>query len=69
MNIKKYSITIIGVVVGAIGGFAYYKFVGCNSGQCPITSNPYISTVYGAVIGGLIFDIFRKSDKNKKNEQ
>jgi len=39
------------VVLGALGGFAYYKFIGCRSGACPITSNPYISTAYGAVIG------------------
>jgi hypothetical protein len=42
---------LIGIVLGALGGFAYYKFVGCASGACPITSNPYISTIYGAVIG------------------
>ncbi len=68
MSVKKYYTTIIGAVIGAIGGFAYYKFVGCKSGQCPITSSPYISTFYGSIIGGLVFDIFRKSDKNKKNE-
>jgi hypothetical protein len=39
------------VVLGALGGLAYYKFIGCRSGTCPITSNPYISTAYGAVIG------------------
>ena len=42
---------VVGVVLGALGGFAYYRFVGCASGTCPITSNPYISTVYGALIG------------------
>ena len=41
-------------VVGAIGGFLYYRLVGCVSGACPISSNPYISTVYGGVIGTLI---------------
>ncbi len=63
MNIKKHYLSIIGIVIGAIGGFAYYHFIGCNSGQCPITSSPYISTIYGAIIGGLVFDIFRKRDK------
>jgi hypothetical protein len=38
-------------LLGAGGGFAYYLFVGCTSGTCPITSNPYISTAYGALIG------------------
>ena len=39
------------VLLGSIGGFAYYHFIGCASGTCPITSNPYISTAYGALIG------------------
>ncbi len=45
---------IIGGVVGGLLGFALYRFVGCSSGTCPITSNPWISTMAGAVIGGLI---------------
>ena len=35
-------------------GFLYYKFIGCSSGSCPITSNPMNSTLYGAVMGLLI---------------
>lgn len=37
--------------VGATGGYLYYAYVGCITGSCPITSNPYISTAYGAMIG------------------
>ena len=45
---------IIGAIVGGGLGLAYYKFVGCSSGTCPLTSNPIISTLYGAVVGALI---------------
>ncbi len=41
-----------GVALGATAGFAYYTFVGCSTGACPITSDPMISTAWGAVIGG-----------------
>lgn len=43
-----------GVVLGGLLGFACYKFVGCSTGTCPLTSNPWISTIYGAVLGVLI---------------
>lgn len=47
--------TLIGVVLGAAAGFAYYRFVGCVSGTCPITSSPVGSTLYGALLGGVLF--------------
>jgi hypothetical protein len=45
---------VIGVIVGGGLGFAYYKFVGCSTGTCPLTSNPFISTIYGMVVGALV---------------
>jgi len=51
---------LIGIVLGAIGGYIYYIEVGCATGTCPLTSNPYGSIVYGALIGYLFGDMFRK---------
>ena len=45
---------IIGVLAGGVLGFSYYKFIGCSSGTCPLTSNPYISTIYGIILGAVI---------------
>ena len=45
---------LIGAVIGGGLGFTYYKFVGCASGACPLTSNPWISTIYGGVLGVLL---------------
>jgi phage shock protein E len=47
---------IIGVVFGSLIGFLYYKFIGCASGTCRITSNPINSTLYGGLMGGLMAD-------------
>jgi len=46
--------TILPVILGAAAGYAYYHFIGCVSGACPITSNPWVSTAYGALLGFLI---------------
>jgi len=56
-------ITGIGVVVGAIAGYLYYFYIGCASGTCAITSKPFNSTLYGAAMGGLLFNMFIKSPK------
>ncbi len=61
--LKKYRLTLIGLVVGAIGGYLYYHFIGCESGSCAITSKPFNSTVYGALLGGLTINIFKKENK------
>lgn len=58
--INNNKLTIIGVVIGAIGGYLYYYYVGCASGTCPITSKPLNSTLYGALMGSLFFNIFKK---------
>ncbi len=54
---------IVFTALGALGGFLYYAFVGCTSGSCPITSNPWISTIWGAVMGYLLTGIFKPSKK------
>ncbi len=59
-TIIKNKLTIAGALLGAIGGYLYYAFVGCASGTCAITSSPTISTLYGALMGGLLFNMFEK---------
>ena len=39
---------------GAIVGLVYQRVIGCRTGTCPITSNPYISTIYGALMGFIL---------------
>jgi hypothetical protein len=48
---------VIGAVIGAALGFLYYKFIGCSTGTCPITSKPLNSTLYGAILGLLFSQV------------
>jgi Family of unknown function (DUF6132) len=65
--ITKHKLSIIGIILGAIAGFSYYYFVGCASGTCAITSRPLNSTAYGALMGALFLNIFKK--ENPKTEE
>jgi len=64
--ISKNKLVLIGILAGAIGGYLYYHFIGCATGTCPITSKPLNSTIYGAVMGGLLFSIFKKEKINSE---
>ena len=63
MTKKALLLTGIGVIIGALAGYGYYFYVGCASGTCAITSKPLNSTLYGALMGGLIFNMFVKETK------
>ena len=64
--LKKNRLTFIGLVIGAVGGFLYWKYVGCTSGTCPITSSPVNSTLWGAIMGGLLLNLFKTDSTPKK---
>lgn len=51
------------VPLGAAVGYAYYYFIGCQSGHCAIQSNPYLSTLYGAMLGGIFIFPSKKQPK------
>lgn len=65
--INKNILYIAGAVTGAVAGFLYWKFVGCVTGTCAITSKPLNSTIYFAVMGAIVFGMFKK--ENKQQEQ
>ena len=58
-------LTLTGIAVGALGGFLYWKFVGCTTGSCPITSSPVNSALWGALMGGLLLSSFKVTTKEK----
>ena len=46
---------------GGAAGYALYYYVGCATGSCAITTNPFSSVVYMAVVGILISLAFSKN--------
>ena len=54
MKIRKWIRPALFTLGGALAGLAYYHFIGCTSGTCPITSNPFGSMLYMGLIGWLI---------------
>lgn len=62
---KRNWLLFAGIVAGAVGGYLYWRFVGCETGRCPITSSPLYSSIWGATLGGLLFSAFKKDDKKK----
>ena len=49
-----------GAAAGAVAGFLYWKYVGCLTGTCAITSKPFNSTIYFALMGAMLFGFFKK---------
>ncbi len=66
MNRKLIKL-VFPVILGAVGGFLYYNFIGCN-GSCAITGNPYVSTLYGAGIGALLVNWKSGINSMRKNK-
>lgn len=58
--LKKNKLLVAGLITGSVAGYLYYYYVGCNSGTCAITSQPFNSTIYGAFVGALLFTSFKK---------
>lgn len=58
--LKRRGLLVLGLVLGALGGYLYWRYVGCASGTCPITASPWTSTAWGAAIGGLLASSFKK---------
>jgi len=60
------KLVIAGIIIGAVGGFIYWKQIGCSTGTCMITSKWHNSMAYGALMGGLLFSFFQKPVKTNK---
>jgi len=48
----------LSIAIGGAFGYGYYRLVGCRSGVCPLTSNPWTSIAYGGLMGYLLSGAF-----------
>lgn len=62
-KVKESLPNIIGMFIGAIGGFILYKFVGCSSGNCSIMSSPWLSIIFGTILGYILGSMFNIKGK------
>jgi len=59
------TINLIGMALGGIAGIIYYINSDNGIGLFPITSNPFLTVIWGALIGFLLADIFYQSIKKR----
>lgn len=66
--ISQYKLYMIGFLLGSVAGFLYWKYIGCLTGTCAITSNPFRSSIYFGIMGALLFGLFQKRKVEKPIE-
>jgi hypothetical protein len=66
--LKKRSVSVVFLFLGGLGGFLYWKLIGCSSGTCPITSKWHVSILYGMIMGWLIGDLIASFTNRKPKE-
>jgi len=64
---KRVILLAVGAFAGAVAGYFYWKFIGCNSGTCLISSKPLNSTLYFSVMGALLMNILIPSANKGSN--
>ena len=50
-KLSEYKWVIIGTLLGGIGGFFYWKEIGCITGTCPLKSQWQTMVPYGMLMG------------------
>jgi len=56
----------LGALAGGVLGYGIYRFIGCQTGACPLTSNPYIAVAIYALLGALVAGGNNKSIKKRR---
>lgn len=62
---------IFPITLGCAAGYAWWYFIGCASGSCPITSHWYTTVAYGGMVGAtfLIPPRKEKQEADRPNQR
>jgi hypothetical protein len=45
---------VLSIILGGVGGFLIYHFVGCKTNACAAAGNPYVTIITGSILGFLM---------------
>lgn len=64
---RNWLMVMLGAILGAGLGWLYWRYFGCTNG-CAITSSPLNSSLYGALMGGLLMNTFRNPAESTSDQ-
>ena len=67
-RMKRWPRPALFTLGGAVVGLGYYALVGCSTGSCAITSSPFSSVIYMALIGWLLSGVFGSGNCQKNSK-
>lgn len=66
---RKNKFALIMLIPGAIGGYLYWRYIGCTTGSCPITSVWYTSSMYGVILGFVLGNLADERIMKKQRQK
>jgi len=51
--LRRHWRTLLGALLGAAGGALYAHFIGCRTGTCALTSNPWTAGAFFGLTGAI----------------
>lgn len=67
-RMKKWLRPALFTLGGGLVGLIYYTLAGCTTGSCTITSSPFTSIIYMALVGWLLSSVFGSGNCQKNSK-
>ena len=53
------KVIMLGIILGGVGGYLYWKEIGCVTGTCPLKSQWQTMVPYGMFMGYVVSDFIQ----------